>query len=98
MQHAETIRNLPRSVPALVIIEMTPDDLYELGAAEETDQYWPMLSESVSRIEPPVTGCFTILAKVSDIRDAGCHNSGMYRERVSRKAHEAPHTPLSSRL
>jgi len=52
-QHAETIRNLPRLVPALVIIQMTPEDLYRLGAAEETDQYWPTLSEIVSRIEVP---------------------------------------------
>jgi len=50
-QHAETIRNLPQLVPALVIIEMTPDDLYDLGAAEGTDLYLPMLSEIVSLIE-----------------------------------------------
>jgi hypothetical protein len=45
------MRDLPWVIPALVIIEMTDEDLDNLDAAADADNYWTVLNAIVSRIE-----------------------------------------------
>ena len=45
------MRDLPWPIPALVIIEMTEEDLDNLDGAADTDKYWTTLNSIVSRIE-----------------------------------------------
>ena len=45
------MRELPWVIPALVIIEMTDEDLDNLDAAADTDRYWTVLNAIVSSIE-----------------------------------------------
>jgi hypothetical protein len=45
------MRDLPWLIPALVIIEMTDEDLDNLDAAADADNYWTVLNAIVSRIE-----------------------------------------------
>ena len=47
----QAMRELPWVIPALVIIEVTDEDLDLLDAAYETDQYWSVLNAIVRRIE-----------------------------------------------
>jgi hypothetical protein len=48
------MRGVPWPIPALVIIEMTDEDLDLLDAAADTDRYWTVLNAIVSRIERSV--------------------------------------------
>jgi hypothetical protein len=45
------MRELPWVIPALVIIEITDEDLDNLDAAADTDKYWTVLNAIVARIE-----------------------------------------------
>jgi hypothetical protein len=45
------MRDLPWVIPALVIMQFTDEDLDLLDAANETDEYWSVLNEIVTRIE-----------------------------------------------
>ena len=45
------VRDLPPGVPALVIIEMTAQELAQLDAAADTPHYQPVLNTIVRRIE-----------------------------------------------
>ena len=45
------MRERPWIRPALVIIEMTDEDLDNLDAAADTDKYWTVLNAIVARIE-----------------------------------------------
>ena len=45
------MRDLPWPIPALMIIDMTDEDLDNLNAAADTDRYWTVLNEIVTRIE-----------------------------------------------
>ena len=47
----QAVRELPWVIPALVIIEMTDEDLDLLDAAYETDEYWSTLNTIVKRIQ-----------------------------------------------
>ena len=47
----QAMRELPWVIPALVIIEMTDEDLDNLDAAADTDRYWTVLNAIVARIE-----------------------------------------------
>jgi hypothetical protein len=47
----QAMRELPWIIPALVIIEMTDEDLDNLDAAADTDKYWTVLNAIVARIE-----------------------------------------------
>jgi hypothetical protein len=47
----QAIRELPWPIPALVVIEMSDEDLDNLDAAADTDKYWTVLNAIVSRIE-----------------------------------------------
>jgi hypothetical protein len=47
----QAMREVPWIIPALIIIEMTDEDLDNLGAAADTDRYWTALNAIVSRIE-----------------------------------------------
>ena len=47
----QAMRELPWVIPALVIIEMTDEDLDLLDAAYETDEYWSTLNTIVKRIQ-----------------------------------------------
>jgi hypothetical protein len=47
----QAMRTLPWVIPALVIIEMTEEDLDNLDGAADTDRYWTVLNGIVSRIE-----------------------------------------------
>jgi hypothetical protein len=47
----QAMREVPWPIPALVIIEMTDEDLDWLDAAADTDKYWTVLNAIVSRIE-----------------------------------------------
>jgi hypothetical protein len=47
----QAMRELPWPIPALVIIEMTDEDLDHLDAAADTDKYWTVLNGMVTRIE-----------------------------------------------
>ena len=45
------MRELPWPLPALVVIEMTDEDLDNLDAAADTDRYWSVLNGIVRRIQ-----------------------------------------------
>jgi hypothetical protein len=45
------MRDVPWPIPALVIIEMTDEELDLLDAAADTHKYWTVLNGIVSRIE-----------------------------------------------
>jgi hypothetical protein len=45
------MRDLPWLIPALVLVELTDEDLDNLDAATDTDKYWTVLNAIVSRIE-----------------------------------------------
>jgi hypothetical protein len=45
------MRDVPWPIPALVIIEMTDEDLDNLDAAADTNRYWTVLNSIVARIE-----------------------------------------------
>jgi hypothetical protein len=47
----QVMRELPWVIPALVIVEMSDEDLDTLDAAADTDKYWTVLNAIVSRIE-----------------------------------------------
>jgi hypothetical protein len=47
----QAMRELPWIIPALIVIEMSDEDLDTLDAAADTDRYWTVLSTIVSRIE-----------------------------------------------
>jgi hypothetical protein len=47
----QAMRELPWVIPALIIIEMTDEDLDNLDAAADTDKYWTVLNAIVARIE-----------------------------------------------
>jgi hypothetical protein len=47
----QAMRELPWVIPALVIIEMSDEDLDLLDAAYETDEYWGVLNAVVRRIQ-----------------------------------------------
>jgi hypothetical protein len=47
----QAMRELPWVIPALVVIEMTDEDLDNLDAAYETDSYWTVLNAIVRRIQ-----------------------------------------------
>ena len=47
----QAMRELPWVIPALIIIEMTDEDLDNLDAAYDTDQYWSVLKRIITRIE-----------------------------------------------
>lgn len=47
----QAMRELPWVIPALVIIEMTEEDLDNLDAAADTHRYWPLLNGIVRRIQ-----------------------------------------------
>jgi len=50
----QAMRELPWVIPALVIVEMTDEDLDLLDASYETGEYWTVLNGIVSRIERSV--------------------------------------------
>jgi hypothetical protein len=45
------VRDLPHGVPALVILEMTAQELAQLNAAADTPHYQSVLNRIVTRIE-----------------------------------------------
>jgi hypothetical protein len=45
------MRELPWPIPALVVIEMSDEDLDRLDAAYETREYWSTLNTIVRRIQ-----------------------------------------------
>lgn len=45
------MRELPWVIPALVIMQFTDEDLDLLDAAYETDEYWSVLNEVITRIQ-----------------------------------------------
>ena len=47
----QAMRELPWVIPALVVVEMTDEDLDLLDAAYETSEYWSVLNRIVTRIE-----------------------------------------------
>ena len=47
----QAMRELPWPIPALVIIEMTDEDLDLLDAACDSPEYWGILNRVVTRIE-----------------------------------------------
>ncbi len=47
----QAMRELPWVIPALVVVQMTDEDLDLLDAAYETDEYWSVLNRIVTRIE-----------------------------------------------
>jgi hypothetical protein len=47
----QALRVLPWPIPALVIIEMTDEDLDLLDAAYDKPEYWSVLNRIVARIE-----------------------------------------------
>jgi hypothetical protein len=46
----QAMRELPWVIPALVILEMTDEDLDRLDAAFDTPEYWTVLNAIVTRI------------------------------------------------
>jgi hypothetical protein len=46
----QAMRELPWPIPAFVVIEFTDEDLDLLDAAYDTDKYWSVLNEIVTRI------------------------------------------------
>jgi hypothetical protein len=47
----QAMRELPWPIPALVVVEFTDEDLDLLDAAADTDRYWSVLNEIVTRIQ-----------------------------------------------
>jgi hypothetical protein len=47
----QAMRELPWPIPALVVVSMTDEDLDNLDAAADTDTYWGVLNEVVTRIQ-----------------------------------------------
>jgi hypothetical protein len=47
----QALRELPWPIPALVVIEMSDEDLDLLDAAYDTPEYWSVLNRIVTRIE-----------------------------------------------
>jgi hypothetical protein len=47
----QAMRELPWPIPALVVIEMSDEDLDRLDAAYETREYWSTLNTIVRRIQ-----------------------------------------------
>ena len=47
----QAMRDLPWPIPALVIIEMTDEDLDNLDAAYDSPEYWSTLNKIVKRIQ-----------------------------------------------
>jgi hypothetical protein len=47
----QAMRDHPWIIPALIIIEMTDQDLDNLDAAADTHKYWTVLNAIASRIE-----------------------------------------------
>jgi len=45
------MRDIPWPIPALVVMQMTDEDLDRLDAAADTDHYWSTLNEIVTRIK-----------------------------------------------
>jgi hypothetical protein len=45
------MRELPWPTPALVVIEMSDEDLDNLDAAADSPEYWGILNRIVTRIE-----------------------------------------------
>lgn len=48
---AKVVRELPWPIPAAVLLEMSDEDLDQLGAARNADEYWRILNGIVRRIE-----------------------------------------------
>jgi hypothetical protein len=46
----KAVRELPRPIPAAVLVEMTDEDLDRLAAAPDLDAYWRVLNGVVTRI------------------------------------------------
>ncbi len=51
VERSKVVQDLPWPIPALVVMQMTPEDLDRLGAAEDKDEYWRILNGIVHRIE-----------------------------------------------
>ena len=47
----QAMRELPWPIPALVVIQMTDEDLDLLDAAYDSTEYWSILNTIVRRIE-----------------------------------------------
>ena len=47
----QAMRELPWPIPALVVIEMSDDDLDLLDAAYDSPEYWSVLNRIVTRLE-----------------------------------------------
>jgi hypothetical protein len=47
----KAVRELPWSIPAAVLVEMSDEDLDRLAAASDRDEYWRVLNGVVRRIE-----------------------------------------------
>jgi hypothetical protein len=47
----QAMRELPWVIPAVVIVQFTDEDLDLLDAAYETEEYWSVLNEVVTRIQ-----------------------------------------------
>jgi hypothetical protein len=47
----QAMRELPWVIPAVVIVQFTDEDLDLLDAAYETEEYWGVLNEIVTRIQ-----------------------------------------------
>jgi hypothetical protein len=47
----QAMRELPWVIPALVIMDMTDEDLDNLNAAADSPEYWGVLNEIVTRIQ-----------------------------------------------
>ena len=47
----QAMLELPRPIPALVVIQMTDEDLDRLDAAYDSPEYWSVLNRIVTRIE-----------------------------------------------
>jgi hypothetical protein len=45
------MRDVPWPIPALIVMEITDEELDHLDAAADTDKYWTVLNGIVSRIE-----------------------------------------------
>jgi hypothetical protein len=48
------MRGLPWPIPALVVMQVTDEDLDNLDEAADTDRYWTVLNRIVSRIESEI--------------------------------------------
>jgi hypothetical protein len=47
----QAMRELPWVIPALVVIQMTDEDLDLLDAAYDSPEYWSVLNRIVTRLE-----------------------------------------------